>query len=47
MRDKDLCGQILGTKAPWFVEDVNLDILANKVEYLSRCEPLFTSILAG
>jgi transposase len=32
MRDKDLYSQILGIKTPWFVEDVNLDIVANKVE---------------
>lgn len=32
MRDKDLYSQILGIKPPWYVDDVKLDIDANKVE---------------
>ena len=32
MIDKDLYSQILGIEIPWLVDDVNLDIEANKVE---------------
>lgn len=32
MIDKDLYSKILGVKEPWFVNDVNLDIAANRVE---------------